>query len=133
VSLDSWLILDWEGVSTYSDGELNSFQIWIGVNGVEDISFTYDDVGDGDSTWLTVGAENAYGNSGQNWYVDGTGTLVTAGDEVRVTSVPGAPGETHTITFTAYGRRKGEWKNCAYMTGDTFFGTNIACFSGVVE
>ena len=47
-------------------------------------SFTYGPVGDGDSGYLTVGAENAYGNSGQNWYVDGTGTLVTADDEVRV-------------------------------------------------
>jgi hypothetical protein len=55
------------------------------------------------------------------------------GDEIRVTSVPGTPGETHVITFTAKGKRTGEWQNCAEMTGDTFFGTNIACFSGEVE
>lgn len=131
--VNDWLILDWEAVSNYGDGELNSFQIWIGVNGVEDISFTYGDVSDGDGGWLTVGAENVYGNSGENWYVDGSGTLVSAGDEVRVTSVPGTPGETHVITFTAKGKRTGEWQNCAEMTGDTFFGTNIACFSGEVE
>jgi len=130
--VNSWLVLDWEAVQNYGDREPNSFQIWIGVNGVEDISFTYGGVSDGDGGYLTVGAENAYGNSGQNWYVDGVGTPVTAGSEVRVTSVPGEPGETHIVTFTAKGRRTGAWKNCAQMTGDIFFGTNIACFSGEV-
>ena len=57
---------------------------------------------------------------------------MSAGSEVRVASVPGEPGETHVVTFTAKGRRPGTWKNCAYMTGDIFFGTNIACFSGEV-
>ncbi len=130
--VNTWLILDWEEVPTWSGDEVDSFQIWIGVNGVEDISFTYGPVGDGDSGYLTVGAENLYGNSGENWYVDGVGTPVIAGSEVRVTSIPGAPGETHVITFTAKGRHKGEWQNCAQMTSDTFFGTNIACFEGEV-
>ena len=130
--VNTWLVLDWEGVSNYGDGELNSFQIWVGTNGVEDISLTYGAVSDGDGGWLTVGAENAYGNSGENWYVNGTGTPVSAGDEIRVTSVPGEPGETHTITFAAKGRRKGAWQNCAELTSDLFFGTNIACFSGEV-
>jgi hypothetical protein len=130
--VNTWLVLDWEEVRTYGDVEFNSFQIWIGVNGVEDISFTYGNVGDGDGGYLTVGAENAYGNSGQNWYVNGVGTPVVADSEVRVMSVPGAPGETHVVTFRARGRIPGEWKNCARMTGDIFFGTNIACFSGEV-
>ena len=130
--VNSWLVLDWEAVQNYSDREPNSFQIWIGVDGVEDISFTYGPVSDGDLGYLTVGAENAYGNSGQNWYVDGVGTPVGPDDEIRVTSVPGEPGETHIITFTAKGQRRGAWKNCAEMTGDIFFGTNIACFSGEV-
>jgi hypothetical protein len=73
-----------------------------------------------------------YGNSGENWYVDGIGTPVSAGSEVRVVSIPGAPGETRVITFTARGWYQGEWQNCAQMTGDIFFGTNIACFEGEV-
>jgi uncharacterized repeat protein (TIGR01451 family) len=130
--VSTWLVLDWENVVNYGDGEPNSFQIWVGTNGVEDISFTYGDVSDGDGGWLTVGAENAYGNSGQNWYADGAGTPVVAGDELRVVAVPGAPGETHTITYTAKGIRFGVWTNYVEMTGDTFFGTNIASFSGEV-
>jgi hypothetical protein len=130
--VNTWLVLEWEAVPTWSGDEVDSFQIWIGVNGVEDISFTYGDVGDGDSGYLTVGAENVYGNSGENWYVDGIGTPVSAGSEVRVVSIPGAPGETHIITFTAEGWYQGEWQNCAQMAGDLFFGTNIACFEGEV-
>ena len=106
--VSTWLILEWENVPTWSGDEADTFQIWIGVNGVEDISFTYGPVGDGDTGYLTVGAENAFGNSGQNWYVDGTGTPVTAGYEVRVESVPGAPGETHIITYSAKGAKPGD-------------------------
>jgi hypothetical protein len=128
----TWLVLEWEDVRCYTDNEYNSFQIWIGVNGYEDISFAYGPVGDGDIGYLTVGAENEYGNSGENWYADGEGTLVSAGDEIRVVSVPGAPGETHTITYTATGEDAGPWSNCVEMTGDLWFGTSFACFEGQV-
>ena len=58
--------------------------------------------------------------------------MPVAGSEIRVTSVPGTPGETHIITFDATGRAVGAWRNCAEMTGDLFQGTNIACFLGDV-
>lgn len=128
--VSTWLILEWEDVANYGDGELNSFQIWVGVNGVEDISFTYGTVSDGDGGWLTVGAENAFGNSGQNWYADGVGTPVDVGSDLRVVSVPGAPGETHTVTYSAKGEDPGVWTNCAEMTGDLFQGVNVDCFTG---
>jgi uncharacterized repeat protein (TIGR01451 family) len=128
-----WLALEWDAVPNYGDGEPNTFQIWVGVNGVEDITFTYGEaLSDGDGGLLTVGAENAFGNSGQNYYANGVGTLPVYGIDVGVTSVPGAPGDTHIITFTAEGKKRGHWKNCAEMTGDIFYGTNIACFSGEV-
>jgi hypothetical protein len=131
--VNTWIVLDWEDVPTWSGSETDSFQIWIGIDGVEDISFTYGLVGIGDGGYLTVGAENAYGNSGQNWYVDGVGTPVAAGSEVRVESVPGTPGETHTINFRAIGLFWGPWTNCAEMTSNLFQGTNVACFSGLVK
>ena len=36
------------------------------------------------------------------------------------------------ITFSAKAKEKGWWQNCAEMTGDLFFGTNIACFEGTI-
>lgn len=132
---NSWLIVDFEGVREYSTLRTTSFQIWIGINGVEDITFTYGTIdGNGDGGFLTVGAENEYGNRGQNYYVNGVGALPTAGTELRVSSVPGAPGETRVITYQAVGHRKGAWSNCGIMCAPNVFqGDNIACFNGEVR
>jgi hypothetical protein len=65
-------------------------------------------------------------------YYNGTGTLPSNGTELRVTGAAPTPGETHILTLTAEGDKKGTWTNCALMKGDIFFGTNIACFSGEV-
>ncbi len=129
---NSWVVMEWANVPNFGDGELNSFQVWIGINGEQDISFVYGDVSDGDGGLLTVGAENAFGNSGANWVVNGEGTAVTAGDEVAVTALPGAPGESHTITYSVTGWNVGGWTNCIELTSDLFEGTNVACFSGEI-
>ncbi|HSR44478.1 MAG TPA: peptidase S8, partial [Acidimicrobiia bacterium] len=124
------------------DGETNTFQIWIGsntdANPGEDISFTYGpDISDGDGGWLTVGVENAFGNEGGTVYFDGAGTPPSPsypyGDyEVDVFSVPGAPGETHTISFTAEGKTVGEWWNYATLWTSSIAGNGIASFRGEV-
>jgi uncharacterized repeat protein (TIGR01451 family) len=129
----TWLVVDFDNVPNYTGGA-NTFEAWIQVGTTEGITFTYGPsltMGDGGA--LTIGAENKYGNSGANYYYNGTGTFPGANfDAVVVSSVPGAPGETHVLTLTAKGDKKGAWTNCAQLTGDTFFGTNIACFSGQV-
>lgn len=135
--VQSWVVVEWEAVSNYGDGELNTFQVWIGINGEEDISFTYGATSDGDGGFLTVGAENKYGNTGGQIYFNGTGDAPApsfpAGTyEVDVFSTPGAPGETYTVTYSASGRLPGDWTNCAEMTSDLFEGTSVSCVSGEV-
>jgi hypothetical protein len=125
--VNDWVVLDWEAVPNFTDGEPNSFQIWVGINGVEDISFTYGPVSDGDGGFLTVGAENRFGNSGDNFYADGVGTLPGPGTELIVSSVPGIPGATHVITFQAT-FKQANWRNCAELTSNLFQGVSIACF-----
>lgn len=128
-----WLVSDWENVREYGSGRPNSFQVWIRLGTVEDITFTYGNVNDGDGGFLTVGAENEFGNSGQNYYYNGQGVLPTAGTELRVSSTPGAPGEVRVITFQAVGARRGAWSNCAFLCSPEIFqGDNIACFNGEV-
>ncbi len=135
---NSWIVVEWEGVANYSNKAPNTFQVWIGINGTEDISFVYgEQITAGDGGFLTVGAENKYGNRGAAVYVDGMGTAPApsypAGDyEVKVFSTPGTPGEARTITFQARGEKPGPWVNCAEMTSDLFQGTNIACAQGEV-
>jgi uncharacterized repeat protein (TIGR01451 family) len=130
--VNDWVIFEWEDVANYGDRAPNDFQVWIGVNGVEDITFAYGDVTLGDAGNLTVGAENAFGTSGQNLYYNGTGTAPAADVGVNVFSEPAAPGETHTVTFQLVAKRTGKWGNCAQMTSNLFQGTNIACSTGIV-
>lgn len=135
--VDSWIIFDWEAVKEYSTPAVNSFQVWIGTNTdanpAEDISMTYGTLeGTGDLGFLTVGAENLYGNRGGNYYVDGVGTLPTSTTELRVTGTPGAASAPYTVSFTAKGVRLGKWVNYALMASDLFQGLNIAPFAGEV-
>jgi hypothetical protein len=132
---DTWIILDWQAVREFSLARLASFQVWIGVNSdahpEEDISFAYGTIqGNGDGGFLSVGAENRFGNRGQNAYFNGIGTLPANGTQLRVVTTPSVPGETHVITFAATGRKKGPWTNCARMTSPAFFGTQFACVNG---
>jgi uncharacterized repeat protein (TIGR01451 family) len=135
-----WQVLEWRNAPNYSNAaQVNSFQIWVGLNGVEDISFAYGPVlTTGDAGLLTVGAENLLGTSGDNIYSnDGSGPVIgtapTAnGNDVIVTSVPGVPPTPVTVTFQATGVQVGSYVNYAEMTSTAFFGTNIARFSGAV-
>ena len=129
-----WLVVDWEGVRVYTgtDTTTNSFQVWIGLGTVEDVTYTYGDVGTGDSGLLTVGAENLFGNRGQSYFYNGTGTAPAAGAELRVAGTPSAPGETHTITYGATAVRAGSWVNCAELSTAAVFGITTSCVPGEV-
>lgn len=134
---NDWIVVDWAAVKNFSDATVNSFQIWIGLesntNPAQDVTYAFGAVGAGDGGFLTVGAENRFGNRGQNWYYDGAGSAPAAGLQLRVSSTPGAPGETHVIDFTARGIFPGSWTNCARATAaEIFFGTATACASGEV-
>jgi hypothetical protein len=139
--VSDWFIAEWENVPNWGDGLPNTFQIWVGLNGDatpgEEIFFTYGPaISAGDGGWLTVGAENKYGNEGGTVYFDGVGTppafTNTTGYVVDVFSTPGAPGESHTISFSMMASALGPWTNCAEMTGSLFAGTSASCVSGEV-
>ncbi len=136
--LRSWIAVEWEAVLNYHDHRPNTFQVWIEYNGEEQVSFTYGpEITTGDDGFLTVGAENQLGNSGQAVYFNSIGAppqpSFPNGDyEVAVSSQPGGPGGIHEITYQAEGDEEGKWTNCAALKSDLFFGTNLACFSGVV-
>ncbi len=135
-----WLVIEWNDVPEFSDAtQTHTFQIWLGFEGdaspIEDITFEYDaQIGDGDGGFLTVGAENQFGNRGEAVYHDGDvpANLPADGDQWRVNSTPGEPGESHTITFDAKARAVGEWTNCAQVRASTFAGRAVDCVSGEV-
>ena len=139
---DTWTIVEWESVRSFGDVETTTAQVWLGTdtdtNPGEDIFFTYgSDVADGDGGFLTVGVENKFGNEGGTVYFDGGGTppapsFPVGNFEVDVFSVPGTPGESHTIYFTAEGRTVGEWWNWPQVTSTGVVGTAIVGFHGEV-
>jgi subtilisin family serine protease len=140
---NTWIVVEWESVRSFGDVETTTTQVWIGLNTDadpgEDISFVYGlDVSDGDGGFLTVGAENEYGNEGDTVYFDGVGTppspsFPNGNFEVDVFSTPGVPGETHVITFDMTAWNRGKWMNCAEMTGDLWQGVAIDCARGRVK
>jgi uncharacterized repeat protein (TIGR01451 family) len=127
-----WIVFDWEAVPNFTDGEANSFQVWIGINGVQDITYAFGAVSDGDGGFLTVGAENRFGNRGGNFYFNGAGTAPAPDLQLAITSTPGGPGETKVVTFQAKGDDDGRFQNCAELTSPLFQGTNLACVDGRV-
>lgn len=134
----SWIILDWQGVVNYSNRAPNSFQIWIpyatntGSGYYTSITYAYGAVSGGDGGFLTVGAENRFGNRGAMLYFDGAGTPPANGAGAMIGSTPGAPGQTVTIGLRAQGVRVGTWTNYAELTSPSFFGTYIVPFRGEV-
>ena len=124
-------IFEWTNVPRFGDPTSTaSFQIWL-ARGTNLAWFTYGGFA-GSTADGTVGVENADGSVGYTYYYgEGSVGSVPMGD-LHVDQNSGAAGETHVITFTAKGVTRGPWQNCAEMTGDLFYGTNIACASGTI-
>jgi hypothetical protein len=82
----SWIVVEWDTVPEWQNITVtDQFEVWIGVNGVQDISFSYGTInGTGRDGNLTVGAQNEC--QGQNYRYNGTGTLPITGTELGVTS-----------------------------------------------
>lgn len=127
-----WMVFEWENVPNATTGELNTFQVWFGTGSEQEIYFVYGNVSTSEAGLLTVGAENVDGSYGANWFANGDGSPVTAGLELSVVAVPGAAGESHTVTFPVTGWFPGTYTNCAELTSNLFEGTNVACFSGEI-
>ena len=120
-------------MANYSDHAPNSFEVWIGMQRHgEDISFAYGAVSGGDGGFLTVGAENKFGNRGPDRLLRRHGHGRASGTDLVVSSTPATPGETKTITITAKGDNAGTWRNCAEMFAPSVFGEATSCVEGEV-
>jgi hypothetical protein len=100
-----YLVVQWD-VHVHGSDSPRTFEAWIGVDGTEDIHFTYDQSrlpsADGLAGPLSVGAENADGSGG-----DGLGLDVAPTRDLTVFSTPGAPGGAISYRFAVAGVRPG--------------------------
>ncbi|GAB2574574.1 S8 family serine peptidase [Kribbella endophytica] len=113
----TWIVVEWR-VNLFGTNTQKVFQQWIGVNGVEDITYSYNgQLGDpGPAYGLTVGAENREGTGGSQ--ITGPPT-----EDYRITSTPGAPGGSMTYSMNIKGVQKG--------TGSVTTGTSTPLVKGL--
>lgn len=111
--VDSWLVVDWEGVPTFGTSDAQAFEIWIQTT-AEGITYSYGQVtGSGAPDGLTVGAENRDGSSGVN-----LGSVPVAGNEFVITAGSPTPGGSVTVTYDAFGIKPGTYVLPARLATD---------------
>lgn len=104
--VNRWIVVEWR-VNLFGTTSTKVFQQWIGLNGAEDITYTYNPAnlpGDPPAGFgLTVGAENDEGTAGAQI----TGPPTT---DLVVKSTPGAPGGTLSYSMKIKGVSPGVGK-----------------------
>ncbi|GLH95838.1 S8 family serine peptidase [Phytohabitans aurantiacus] len=104
--VSDWLVVEWQ-VDVWGTDSNRHFQLWIGLNGEEDIVFAYDPdalpAAPGAQA-LIVGAENVDGSGGEQLPA---GTLPT--EDLRITSSAPTPGAkvSYVVQVTGVGLGKG--------------------------
>lgn len=87
--VSSWIVVDWNLLANKDGSGANSFEVWIGINGVEDIVFEYGAIAGtqpGSAGLLTVGAQDETGTVGASRYHNGSGTAPVVGQSLRVSA-----------------------------------------------
>jgi subtilisin family serine protease len=116
----TWLVVEWD-VNVFGTTSNRHFQVWIGVNGTEDISFAYDPAAlpaDPAGQPVVVGAENEDGSAGAT--IAGLPT-----EDLRVASTDPVPGGAATYTVFVEGRQTGEGVVTSEMTTALVAGTTV--------
>lgn len=99
--VDSWIVIE-SRLNVFGSTSLRVFQVWIGINGVEDITFAYDpaNLPAAPGAPFLVGAENVLGQ--------GEMTSVLPTQDLRVTSSAFVPGGALTFSFVVQGAKQGD-------------------------
>ncbi|WP_433221247.1 S8 family serine peptidase [Dactylosporangium sp. CS-047395] len=119
--VNSWTVVEWR-VNVFGTTSVRKFQVWLGGNGVQDISFTYDPatLALPGGQPFRIGAENISGTGGSQLPV---GTL-PAGDLV-VTSTTPVPGASVSYSYTMIGILPGSTSAKTSMTSPIVPGTTV--------
>jgi hypothetical protein len=120
--VNTWVAVEWQLNPFGTVGNEQLFQTWIGIDGVQDISFAYDpaDLPASPHT-LVVGAENVDGSGG-----DSLGFGVAPTEDLVVTSSDPAPGGSVSYEVTVLGVVPGTGVVTTEMAGGGLPGTTIA-------
>ena len=119
VANGNFCVIEWEEVKAADSNDRYSFQVWLGLNGVEDIRYVYRRVdGSGARSLAVVGAQDDGGEVGTTYFSNGPlgprGSLPAAGDALRVNTVPGS----QTMSYRATAHGPGSWQSCADLSSN---------------
>lgn len=117
--VNTWLVVEYR-VNVFGTSSGRVFQVWVGVDGTQDITYAYDPgnlPADPSGQPFLVGAEN---ESGQG---DMAATLPTG--DLRVTSTDPVPGDTVTYELTVRGDSRGTGQVTTEMNASGVPGTTI--------
>ena len=115
--LHNWLVVQWD-VNVFGTSDTRHFQIWLGSNGTQDITFSYSvPPTDPNAQPFAIGAENSEG-AGQAF------TGFPAG-EVAVTSTAPTPGGSQSYTVTVKGDARGTGVVTSTMDSPSVSGSTI--------
>jgi len=117
--VDSWLVIE-HRVNVFGTTSQRVFQVWLGVNGTQDITFAYDPgnlPADPNGQDFLVGAENELGQ----------GDMVAALPitDQRVTSTDPVPGDSASYSLTILGKARGTGTVTTEMDATGVPGTTI--------
>jgi subtilisin family serine protease len=118
---NEWLVVEWQA-NVWGTTSNRHFQVWIGLNGEQDITFAYDPAAlpaDPNGQPFLIGAENEVGDGGGL----ATGTLPTG--DLRVTSTDPVPGGKVSYTVKVRGLIPGDGKVTSSMTSPIVPGTTV--------
>jgi hypothetical protein len=116
---NSWIVVEHQ-VNVFGTTSLRTFQVWIGIDGTQDIAFAYDPTrlpADPAGQDFLVGAENELGQG------DMASVLPTA--DQRITSTDPIPGDTVSYSVTVRGQKRGTGSVTTEMTADGVPGVTI--------
>jgi hypothetical protein len=115
--VDTWIVIEYR-VNVFGTLSSRVFQTWIGVNGVQDITYAYPGpLADPNGQAFLVGAENQLGQG------DMTATLPT--QDLRVTSTAPTPGASVSYTVNVRGLDVGTGTVTTEMEGPDLPGVTI--------
>jgi uncharacterized repeat protein (TIGR01451 family) len=127
----TWFVAEWTDAVRYGRKPADShhtFQVWI-EGGSGRIHFVYGPNSPIEDR-VTVGAENADGTIGGNYYVvtlagaPGQGTPPATGDELNLASLPEVR-SSRSFSYQMRADRAGRYVTTAEMTANTFVGTSV--------
>ena len=89
----TWTVFEWTDVPHFGSTDAATFQVWLLADGspagiLPQAHFTYGRL-DNTNVNLTVGAENADGTNGSNYFYNGNGTAPAIGTDLHVNTLNG--------------------------------------------